>query len=1144
MAEQQITQGALQAIFNDHHTAAQQYPVPVLQCLQIKTLETKGGAGSERYRIVLSDIRNYVQCMLATQANGVVHDGRLQRGCIVRMKSYQPQALKGKNVLIVLDLEVLDSLGTPDKIGDPQAVVEGGIAAAPAPAIGAGFYGAPAPAVKAETTQETKSQVQRQLASRPSASGRAGGGGGGGGPGGQAGTIYPIEALSPYAHKWTIKARVTHKSDIKTWHKASGEGKLFSVNLLDESSEIKATAFNQEVDQYYDLLQEGSVYYISSPCRVQLAKKQWSNLPNDYELTFERDTVIEKAEDQSSVPQVRYNFCNIQELQSVEKDATVDVIGVLKEVQEVTQIISKTTSKPYDKRELTLVDDTGYSVRVTIWGKTATEFEGMPESIVAFKGTRVGDFGGRSLSLLSSGTMSVNPDIPEAHHLKGWYDSTGKNNTFATHSNLASTGAASGVQHEVKTIHQVKEETMGLEDQTYFTVKATIVHIKQDPFSYPACRNEGCNKKVMDMNDGTWRCEKCNVAHDRPQHRYIMSLNVNDHTGQMWLSCFDDMGKVILGGKSADEMNELKEADDPRFAAEFEAAICKKMTFRCRAKMDSFGDTPRVRYQIMSAVPLDYKAEANKLVDLIKQMNTIPNNIFQRNKTIITHIKRISTGRFLQTIRTSHLPTIEASMDHVLSVLVDFPQDHILGDNDLYNSAVATHKKNLDKLVTSPDWNAIAPQVIDHVDPAKNSLSYIVLLNTLKTSPHLAPADILTKIAVFLVTFDARQIRYAGRHFTRLLTQPRIVDSFPPSIATDLIASALLRIDPTGSVLTNHHVDLVRFAYMSDNVEPVVPLIEKDIIFYPGAKPSLETRHLCDLELPPASYVTPDTELTAVPNSKDVLEYDLLRGLCFIELRRWRQAFDALERVITFPIKEAGSYSEIQIEAYSKWLLVGLLLNGKAPELPPSVGESVQRACLTLGKPYQLVAQAFETGPALRLKGEIEALPVQFWEQQKNFSLLRLVIEHHQRWQIIKLRNVFTKIPLERVRARTQSAETGEPLATVEEVETLIRGMINDKMLSGVIEHPTDGKPPYLEFTSPSEEISDAEFAQRMADTAARLVKLGEHVEATNERLANSEAYAKWRNLFQDQHKKGGEARGFDDTVLDEDLMTGILSEY
>lgn len=404
--------------------------------------------------------------------------------------------------------------------------------------------------------------------------------------------IYPIEAITPYAHKWTIKARVTSKSEIKTWHKASGEGKLFSVNLLDESGEIKATGFNEQCDAFYDLLQEGQVYYIST-CKVNLAKKQFSNLPNDYELAFERETVIEKAEDQSSVPQVRFNFVPISELQSVEKDATVDVVGVLKDVGEVSQIIAKTTQKPYDKRELTLVDDSRFSVRLTIWGKTATTFSAQPESVVAFKGVKVSDFGGRSLSLLASGTMALDPDIEEAHRLKGWYDSEGRADNFSTHNNMAGLGAATGRKDQTKCISQVKDEGLGMDGSAdYFTLKATIVYIKQDSFAYPACAQEGCNKKVVDQGDGTWRCEKCDIAHPRPQYRYIMSVNVNDHTGQLWLSCFDDVGRIIMG-MSADELMEVKENDEDRSQPIFEAANCSKFSFQCRAKMDNYGENPR-----------------------------------------------------------------------------------------------------------------------------------------------------------------------------------------------------------------------------------------------------------------------------------------------------------------------------------------------------------------------------------------------------------------------------------------------------------------------------------------------------------------------------------------------------------------------
>ncbi|KAK4679096.1 hypothetical protein QC764_201120 [Podospora pseudoanserina] len=487
-------------------------------------------------------------------------------------------------------------------------------------------------------------------------------------------------------------------------------------------------------------------------------------------------------------------------------------------------------------------------------------------------------------------------------------------------------------------------------------------------------------------------------------------------------------------------------------------------------------------------------------------------------------------------------------MESTLATLVAFPSAGQLGDNEEYHKAAQAHTKTLTRLSADSKWASEAPQLIERLDPATHSLSYLYVLQTLKSSNGYPLDDLLLKLTTFLTSFDAGQIRYAGHAFTKLLTQPRLQDLFPASIAVELITTALLRLDPTGSVLTSHHTYLVRFAYMTNNIEPVLPIIEKSIVFYPGMKGSTSTRNLSDPDLPPSGFITVENDFTKSLENKDILEHDILRGLCFIQRRSWQQAFDAFERVITYPSRDNTNASKIQVEAYSKWVLVGLLLNGKAPVLPPTTPNGPRKVYEVTGKPYYSLAQAFEKRTAESFKTEYEGLSQGFWDEEKNVSLLKLVIEHYQKWQILNLRHVYSRISLEQIRTRTQSAETAAPLGSVQEIEVLVQGMIDEGLLRGEVVHPENGLA-YLAFSSTADDLSEEEFTRRMVATAQRIKALGPVVKATNERLASNKDYLKWL-VQQKKHEQQGQSQGggpvdvtgFGDVVEDEDLMTGIVA--
>jgi replication factor A1 len=570
--------------------------------------------------------------MLASQLKYLIDQESIDRNSVVRVTSYAANNVQNRRIIILLGM---DPLGQPaaERIGAPVNWDQGAGAGAAAGGASNGQAGAAATSKPAQAPVKTEQKY---------GGGAAASNGGGAyrqqggtkpvsrGPGMANGApVYPIEGLSPYQNKWTIKARVTSRSDIKHWSNQRGEGKLFSVNLLDESGEIKATGFNDAVDRFYPMLQENKVFYISK-ARVNIAKKQFSNLNNEYEIAFENNTEIEECLDAADVPEVKYSFVQIDQLDGVEPNQTCDVIGVLEHIGDCNEILSKASQKPITKRELTMVDQSGMSVKLTLWGKTAEGFDSsLDKPVCAFKGVKVSDFGGRSLSMFSSSTMMINPDIPEAHGLRGWYDNEGNQaagefKTFtAAGLGVGGAGGAGGGmdKKERRTIQQAKDEGIGMSGDKpgYFNIRATLVYIKQDNLYYPACPSNGCNKKLVMEDQDSWRCEKCDATYPAPEYRYIFAANATDHTDHLWLSGFNDIGEMLIG-LPASELQQLKEENESAFTNILHKATNKMYMFNIQARQDTFQDTTRVRYKVQKATKVDWSAAGHELADAIKAM--------------------------------------------------------------------------------------------------------------------------------------------------------------------------------------------------------------------------------------------------------------------------------------------------------------------------------------------------------------------------------------------------------------------------------------------------------------------------------------------------------------------------------------------
>lgn len=197
--------------------------------------------------------------MLATQMNDKIES--MENFTIIRANNYICNNLQNKKVIILLDVDVLDAgaevgkrLGEPVQINADGTVSQN--AKAPAPA-GANKRPASedlsAPSAKRSPLAANENKPRSSILNPRSNVGAS--------PGIDPSSVnvYPIASLTPYQNKWTIKARVTHKGDIRRWSNSRGEGHLFSMDLLDESGEIRCTGFKEQCDKFYNTIEVGKV---------------------------------------------------------------------------------------------------------------------------------------------------------------------------------------------------------------------------------------------------------------------------------------------------------------------------------------------------------------------------------------------------------------------------------------------------------------------------------------------------------------------------------------------------------------------------------------------------------------------------------------------------------------------------------------------------------------------------------------------------------------------------------------------------------------------------------------------------------------------------------------------------------------------
>uniref|UniRef100_A0A7N8XCY6 Replication protein A subunit n=1 Tax=Mastacembelus armatus TaxID=205130 RepID=A0A7N8XCY6_9TELE len=567
-----------------------------------------GGNGPTRFRIMMSDGRHSMSSfMLCTQLNYMAEENRLAPNCICMLKRHVTNTLKdGRRVVIIMEIEVIKPAEeVAGRIGDPTPYTEG---QTKAPQSAPNPESRPPLQPQNRNEGELNRSFSRDFGKKAPSSMPSTPGGGS--------KVVPIASLNPYQSKWTVRARVTLKSSIRTWSNSRGDGKLFSMEIVDESGEIRVTGFNQEVDKFYSLIEVGKVYYVSKGS-LKIANKQYTSVKNDYEMTLNGESTIMPCEDSCDVPMVQCDFVSIGDLENREKDSIIDVIGVCKSVDEMTRLTTR-SNKEVSKRTLSLMDMSGKVVTVTLWGEEAEKFDGSGQPIVAIKGAKLSDFGGRSLSASFNSTLMINPDIPEAYKLRGWYDKEG--HAMDGQSLTEMKAGSGGGNTNWKALSDVKTEHLGHGDKAdFYTCIATIVYLRKENCLYQACPSQDCNKKVVDQQNGMFRCEKCDKEFPNFKYRLILSANIADYGDNQWVTCFQESAEAILGQNAA-YLGQLKDSNEAAFDEIFQQANFNTFVFRNRVKLETYNDESRIKATVMDVKPVDHKDYSKRLIMNIRKL--------------------------------------------------------------------------------------------------------------------------------------------------------------------------------------------------------------------------------------------------------------------------------------------------------------------------------------------------------------------------------------------------------------------------------------------------------------------------------------------------------------------------------------------
>lgn len=379
------------------------------------------------------------------------------------------------------------------------------------------------------------------------------------------------------------------------------------------------------------------------------------------------------------------------------------------------------------------------------------------------------------------------------------------------------------------------------------------------------------------------------------------------------------------------------------------------------------------------------------------------------------------------------------------------------------------------------------------LDPSRHTLGLLFLLAAKSASPRIDPQRFITQTQMFVQNCNPLQVHMASQKFVKVCHKfaEYLIEVRQPMRGILPLRAAIGKLgDALPGQITPVHTDYIQLCLLSKCYHAALPVMEENL-------------HEINVE---ATGITP----------KDLLCYYYYGGRAYIGLKQFKRAQDFFRMVLTVP---ANVLSAIMVEAFKKFILVSLILNGQVAQLPKYVSSVVHRNIKNICPQYQEFANSFSTHNSDEVH-KCAALHTELFRKDGNLGLVKQSIQALNNSNIKRLTQTYLTLSLQNIADNVKLTGSAE-------AERAVLRMIEDGEIFASI-NQRDGMVSFLEDP---ERYNNSKIIGNLDEKISQVVALERKLKAIDDAISLTPQYVQ-KTSGHDRHGRWGtdvdEPSGFD----------------